>query len=119
METVRLRRIQEPSRVENLLESYISRARILPDGAYQIRDRSALPARVQAIVSRAKAQGHVWSGWARGAHVWLFTCEMSLPLSRERGAPVLIVRLHNEDGEVVDSGTWRYDPLGTWSLCAE
>lgn len=119
METLRLRRIQVPSRVESLLEAYISRACILPDGAYQIRDRSGLPNRVQTIVSRTIAQGHVWSGWARGTHVWLFTCEMSLPLSRERGAPVLIVHLHNEDGEVMDSGTWRYDPLGTWSRCAE
>jgi hypothetical protein len=118
METLRLRRIQQPSRVESLLEAYISRARILPEGAYQVRDRHELPNRVQTIVSRAKAQGHVWSGWARGAQLWLFTCEMSLPLSRERGTPVLIVRLHNEDGEVIDSGTWRYDPLGTWSRCA-
>jgi hypothetical protein len=119
METLRLRRLQVPSRVESLLEAYISRARVLPDGAYQIRDPRGLPNRLQTIVSRAIAQGHVWSGWARGTDVWLFTCEMSLPLSRERGAPVLIVRLHNEDGEVMESGTWRYDPLGTWSRCAD
>ena len=118
METLRLRRIQEPARVETLLEAYISRARILPEGAHKVRDRRELPNRVQTIVSRAKAQGHVWSGWARGAHVWLFTCEMSLPLSRERGTPVLMVHLYNEDAEVVDSGTWRYH-LGTWSRCAD
>jgi len=119
METLRLRRIQEPSRVESLLEAYISRARILPEGAYQIRDRRELPNRVQTIVSRARTQGQVWSAWARGAHFWLFTCEMSLPLSRERGSPVLMVHLHNEDGEVMDTGTWRYDPLGSWSRCAD
>jgi hypothetical protein len=118
METLRLRRIQEPSQVESLLEAYISRARILPEGAYQVRDRRELPNRVQAIVSRTKALAQVWSGWVRGAHVWLFICEMSLPLSRERGTPVLIVRLYNEDGEVVDSGTWRYQ-LGTWARCAD
>jgi hypothetical protein len=118
METLRLRRIQEPSRVESLLEAYISHTGIVPEGAYQIRDRRDLPTRVQTIVSRARAQGHVWSGWARGAHIWLFTCEMSLPLSRERGAPVLLVRLYNEEGEVTDSGTWRYQ-LGTWSRCAD
>jgi hypothetical protein len=119
METLRLRRIQEPARVESLLESFISRTRVLPEGAYQIRDRSALPNRIQPIVSRANTQGHVWSAWARGAQIWLFTCEMSLPLSRERGAPVLMVHVYNEDGEVVDSGTWRYDPLGAWSRCAD
>lgn len=119
METLRLRRIQEPSRVASLLEAYISRAGILPEGAYQIRDRRGLPCRVQTIVSRAITQGHVWSGWARGDQIWLFTCEMSLPLSRERGAPVLIVHVHNEAGDVTDSGTWRYDPLGTWGRCAD
>ena len=119
METLRLRRIQEPSRVESLLDAYISRACLLPEGAYQIRDRSSLPNRVQMIVSRAMTQGHVWSAWARGSEFWLFTGEMSLPLSRERGSPVLSVHVHNEDGEVMDSGTWRYDPLGTWSRCAD
>lgn len=119
METLRLRRIQQPSRIERLLEAYVSRSGILPEGAYQVRDRSELPTRVHAIVGRAIAQGHVWSGWAHGTQVWLFTGDLSFPLSRERGAPVLTVRLHNEDGEVVDSGTWRYDPMGAWSRCAD
>jgi len=118
METLRLRRIQEPSQVESLLETYVSGVGNLPRDAYPVRDRSGLPSRVQAIVSRAITQGHVWSAWARGAHFWLFTGEMSLPLSRERGTPVLVVHLHNEDGEVVDSGTWRY-ALGCWSRCAD
>jgi len=119
METLRLRRIQEPSRVERLLEAYISRRGIVPESAYQVRDRNELPGRVQMVVGRAIAQGQVWSGWARGAQVWVFTCEMSLPLSRERGAPVLTVTCYNEDGEVTDSGTWRYDNLGSWSRCAD
>jgi hypothetical protein len=118
METVRLRRMQEPSRVETLLEAYISRTQILPEGAYQIRDWRELTGCAQTIVSRAKEQGHVWSAWTRGAHLWLFVCEMSLPLSRERGAPILIVRLYDEEGEMLDCGTWRYQ-LGTWSRCAD
>jgi hypothetical protein len=51
--------------------------------------------------------------------VWLFTCDMSFHLSRERGAPVLTVRLHNEDGEVADYGTWAFDSMGAWSRCAD
>jgi len=119
METVRLRRIQEPSRIERLLEAYIARSGILPESAYQVRDRSELPTRLHAIVRRAVAQGHVWSGWALGTQVWLFTCDMSFQLSRERGAPVLTVRLYNEDGEVADSGTWAFDSMGAWSRCAD
>jgi len=119
METLRLRLIQEPSRVESLLEAFIARACILPEGAYHVRDRRELPNSVQPIVSRAIVQGQVWSGWARGAQIWLFTCDMSLPLSRERGRPVLAVRVYGEDADLKDSGTWRYDPLGTWSRCAD
>jgi len=118
METLRLRQLQQPTRVAGLLEAYISRAGILPKDAYQVRDRNELPDRVQMVVNRAIAQGQVWSGWARGDQIWLFTCDLSLPLSRERGAPVLTVRLHNEHGDVTDSGTWRYE-LGTWSRCAD
>lgn len=119
METVRLRRIQEPSRAQRLLEAYIARAEIVPEGAYQIRDPNELPHSVRAIVRRENAQGHVWSVWAQGVHIWLFAGEMSLPLSRERGTPVLIVRLHNKDGKIMESGTWRYDPLGMWSRCLD
>ncbi|HMK21954.1 MAG TPA: hypothetical protein VK466_06445 [Terriglobales bacterium] len=119
METLRLRRIQEPSRVESLLEAFIARAHILPEGAYQIRNVRELPAGLEAVVTRAIAQGQVWSCWARAAEIWLFTCDMSLPLSRERGTPVLMVRVYGEDAEVMDSGTWRYDPLGTWGRCAD
>ena len=118
METLRLRRIQEPSQVESLLEAYVSGVGRLPQGAYPVRDRSGLPSRVQVIVSRALTQGHVWSAWECGARFWLFTGEMSLALSRERGTPVLVVHVYNEDGEVVDSGTWRY-AVGRWSRCAD
>ncbi len=119
METLRLRRIQEPSRVESLLESYVSRARILPDDSYQVRDPSRLPRRLQDLLARAIEQGQVWSCWARGSQLWLFTGDMSLPLSRERGAPVILVRLYGEDAQLKDSGIWRADPLGVWSRCAE
>src|SRR5438105_11759192 len=91
METVRLRRIQEPSHVERLLEAYVSRSGLLPNDAFQIRAQRALSPQLQRVVARATPKGHVWACWADSYHTWLFTCEMSLPLSRERGAPVLLV----------------------------
>ncbi|HYM42423.1 MAG TPA: hypothetical protein VET46_06615 [Steroidobacteraceae bacterium] len=51
--------------------------------------------------------------------MWLFVCEMSLALSRERGSPVIVVRQYNEDADVTDSGTWRFDTLGAWTRCAD
>lgn len=119
METLRLRRIQEPSRVERLLEAYISRTAVLPNGSYQVRDARNLPESLRSVVARAAAQAETWSCWAHGSGIWLFTCEMSLALSRERGAPVLLVRQYNENGDVTDSGTWRFDAAGTWTRCTD
>ena len=117
METLRLRRIQEPSRVERLLEAYVSRSAVLPHGAYQLRDPRELPPTLRGLIARATTQGETWSCWANGSRLWLFVCEMSLALSRERGAPVIVVRQYNEDGEVTDSATWRFDATGTWTRC--
>jgi hypothetical protein len=109
METLRLRRIQESSRVERLLEAYISLTSSLPNGANQVRDPRELPQRLQALLARAIEEGEVWSCWARDSQLWLFTCHMPLPQSRERDAPVILVQLHREGGELEDSGTWRFE----------
>jgi hypothetical protein len=118
METVRLRKIQAPSHVERLLESYVSRGDLLPKDSFQIRATRALSPQLQRVVARATQKGHVWACWADSYHTWLFTCEMSLPLSRERGSPVLQVDLYDEAGELKESGTWFSDPEGKWCRCA-
>lgn len=120
METLKLRRMQEPSRVEKLLDTYVSRTAALPHGAYQVLDARELPQSLRRLISRAAAQGETWSCWAHNARIWLFICELSLTRSRERGAPVLLVRQYNEDAEIKDSGTWRHAPgSGTWSRLAD
>jgi hypothetical protein len=117
METVRLRRMQEPSHVERLLEACVSRGDLLPKDAFQIRAMRALSPQLQQIVTRATQKGHVWACWADSYHTWLFTCEMSLPLSRERGAPVLHVDQYDEAGELKNSGSWVSDQEGKWRSC--
>ena len=117
METVRWRKIQEPSQVERLLQAFVSRGNLLPKDCYQIRAPRALSPQLQRVVARATQKGHVWACWADSYHTWLFTCEMSLPLSRERGVPVLQVDQHDEHGELKDSGTWMVDPEGAWRRC--
>ena len=119
METLRLRRMQEPSRVERLLEAYVSRSGNLPDDAYQVRDKTELPQSLRLVVARAIEQGEVWSCWARGSQIWLFTCHMSLALSRERGAPVILLQVYDENAELKESATWRFDPRGEWTRCAD
>ena len=117
METMRLRKIQAPSQVERLLESYVSRGNFLPTDAFQIRAPRALSPQLQRVVTQAAYKGHVWACWADSYHTWLFTCEMSLPLSRERGAPVLLVEQYDEAGELKESGSWVPDQEGRWSRC--
>jgi hypothetical protein len=119
METLRLRRIQEPSRIERILEAYISRTSSLPHDAHQIRDQSKLPKNLRVLLARALEEGRVWSCWGWGPQLWLFTCHMSLSLSRERGVPVILVQLYGEDGDLKDSGTWRFEPPGNWTRCAD
>jgi hypothetical protein len=57
METLRLRKIQQPSHLERLLEAYISRGKFLPSGAYQIRDPGAVPGALRRIAAKAAEEG--------------------------------------------------------------
>jgi hypothetical protein len=117
METVRLRKFQQPSQVERLLEAFASSSGLLSKDSYQIRTARSLSPQLQRVVTRAAEKGHVWACWADSYHTWLFTCEMSLPLSRERGVPVLLVDQYDEAGELKDSGTWVSDQGGKWTRC--
>jgi hypothetical protein len=119
METVRLRFIQEPSRVARLLEAFASSIYGLPEESYQIRDRSVLASVLQLLVIEAIGKQRAWCCWTDDHHVWLLTGEMSLPLSRERGAPVLQVNSYAEGGELTDAGFWVSDHEGGWRRCAD
>lgn len=119
METLRLRRIHEPSRVQRLLDAYISRTGNLPDSSYHVRNPHELPRSLRSVIDRATSLGETWSCWADGSHMWLFTCEMSLALSCERGAPVLLVRQYDEDADITDCGAWKFDAVGAWTRCAD
>lgn len=119
METLRLRKMQQPSQMERLLEAFVSRGSIVPPEAYQIRDRSALPLALERVVAEGEREGRVWACWANGSQLWLVSGEMSLALSRERGAPVLNVRIYSEDGALKDTGTWLPDHDGKWQRCAD
>ena len=115
METVRLRRLQ-PSHIERLLEALIARSTLTPEGAYQIRDTASAPKELRRIATLAAKSGRAWSCWAHGSSTWLIIAEMILPLSRERGTPVLQVDVYDEFGPK-DSGLWMPDRDGKWSRC--
>src|SRR2546430_16919886 len=88
MEMVRLRwKSQYSSKVEELLESYISQSEVVPRGAYRIREPDSVPREVRKPLIQAAKEGQTGSCRAHGLHTWLFTCNRSLPLSPDRVAP--------------------------------
>lgn len=118
METLRLRKFLQPAQAERLLEALATRSGSLPDGAYQVRDPDSLPVNLRRVLSKIAGTSQVWTCWACGTHMWLFTGQISLGLSRERGTPVLQVDLYGEDGDLKEAGTWMTDPDGkSWRRC--
>jgi hypothetical protein len=119
VETMRLRKIQVPTGLERLLDAVITRAQLVPEDSYQIRDPKSLPIPLQNLIKRAIHEDKVWSARSNGQHTWLFTAEMSLPRSRELGTPVLQIGIHAEDGQLKESATWASDCKGSWNRCAD
>ena len=119
METERLRKIQQPSRVERLLDLFVAGPNRLPQGAYQIRNPAALSGALRDLVREAQAKHKAWSAWTDDRATWLFTAEMSLALSRERGTPVLEIHAYSEHGELQETGFWAHDKQGIWQRCAD
>jgi hypothetical protein len=116
MQTMQLQSIQVPSRVARLLEALVTAERLMPTCAYPIRDVTQMPGHLLRTAIDAAAHGRAWSCWVDGFHTSLFTGEMSLPLSRERGVPVLRVDRY-DDGGLRDSASWMRDGDGNWTVC--
>ena len=114
METVRLRAIQQPSRVERLLVAFALRSGIVNPDGYMLRDQRAVPAALQGVIFQAMREERAWCAWKDDSRVSLLICEMLLEPSRERGSPVLNVQLYDEGGELKDDAWWLVDHEGEW-----
>ena len=117
-QTLRLRKLQEPAHLSRLLDALIVRAGLVPLGAYQIRVAASVPTELRNIAKLAVHSGRAWSCWAHGERRWLFTGDLSLDVSRERGRPVLRVDAYEEAG-LKDAGLWMPDRDGHWQRCAD
>ncbi len=114
METVRLRAIQQPSRVERLLVAFALRSGIVNPDGYMLRDQRVVPAALQGVIFQAMRKERAWCAWKDNSRIWLLTCEMLLERSRECGSPVLNVQLYDEGGELKDDAWWLVDQEGQW-----
>jgi hypothetical protein len=101
------------------LETFVSHSNILPEGSYQIRDSRALSAVFQEVIIQAIKNKQAWCCWTDDCGIWLITGEMSLPLSRLRGKPVLQVSFYGAEGQLKDTGFWAPGQQATWQRCTE
>jgi hypothetical protein len=116
---MRLREIQYPSSVARLLAALVTHAPLIGEDAYELRGAHAVPVALHHLLRHAGKVGRVWCAWTNDRQIWLFTAEMSLSRSRERGSPVLYVTTYGEDGQLQDSGVWTCNRFGKWARCSE
>jgi hypothetical protein len=57
-------KIRHPSKVGELLESYISQLSVVPKGSYQIRQPGSVPREVRMVLTQALREGQTCSCWA-------------------------------------------------------
>jgi len=94
LKTARASAARAPSaHIEGLLKSLVKSRHILPGETNQIHSINLLPLALQKAVAAATALGYNWAAWRdAGAHVWLYTGQLSRLLSHQHGSPVLQVK---------------------------
>lgn len=117
MQTMKLRAIQQPSRLETILESLVTSQNWVPPEARPIADRSELPSALQKLVIKVAKSDGAWRAWTSYDGVRLFIAEMSLELSRERGCPVLNVSYYTDAGRLQLYSLWVQLADGAWRQC--
>jgi hypothetical protein len=115
---MKLRTLQQPSRLETLLESLVLEQHWISQGAGRVDDRSELPSCLQRLAINAVKNEGGWRAWLGHDGMRLFVAEMSLELSRERGVPALKVRYYDHDGRLQNFSLWVQLADGAWQRCA-
>lgn len=119
METMKLRAIQHPGHAVELLDSFIRLAANLPRESHRLTHDSQLTPSLEKLAQRSADDGNVWRAWTDDRAIWLWTCEVSLDRSRERGLPVMEVRRYDEFAQIEERGTWVRVQNDRWQRCTE
>lgn len=118
MQTMKLRTLQQPTRLASLLDSLVMSQFWVPAGAPQVTDRSDLPSVLQKLAIKAVKDEGTWRAWLGHDGIRFFVSEMSLELSRERGCAALKVGYYNEKGQLQLYSQWVQLADGaTWKRC--
>jgi len=88
---------------------------MVPPDAVRLTTLSELtiPLRRQARTN-ALAESAVWLAWSDADAIWFVTGTISLELSRERGRPVLQMRVYNRDGALDEALTCMNTTANVW-----
>ena len=118
MQTLRMKAMQIPSGTLGLLESFASTVMhaASPDSR-PLRTLSELPPAHRDRIGRGQDQQYIWYAWDDGKRVRLVTGALALEPSRERGRPVLEVRIYDENALLEESGSWVRTRVDTWERC--
>jgi hypothetical protein len=119
METMKLRAMQQPGHAGELLDSFIKLGGSLPSGARRLKQERELTPTLEKLAQRSLEEGAVWSAWTDDRAMWLWSSEVSLARSRERGLPVMEVRRYDESGTMEERGTWVRLRADIWQRCNE
>jgi hypothetical protein len=118
METKQLRAIQNPQRTALMLESWALSQSFLPAQAYRVRTLKELSLPLRDIARRCNGGESVWSAWTDGLRIWFVAAVPSLELSRERGKPVLQVKVLDEGGMMIRAEHCVYTMSHGWQQCS-
>jgi hypothetical protein len=120
METIRLRGLQKPSHCEQLVDACVRARRMVPAGAVRTTlSELSIPLRVLAKRNSSLGDSSTaWLAWSEGASMWFIAGTTSLEMSRERGRPVLQLRVYDQGGALDEAVTCVQTAANTWERCA-
>jgi hypothetical protein len=120
METIRLRGLQKPSHCEQLVDACV-RARLMVPASAVRTPLSELSIPLRVLAKRSSSLGDsssAWLAWSEGASMWFVAGTTSLEMSRERGRPVLQLRVYDQEGALDEAVTCVQTAANTWERCA-
>jgi hypothetical protein len=115
METKRLRTIQKPNLSEQSVDACVRGRKMVPHDAVQVTTLSELTIPLRRLArTNALAESAVWRAWSDDGAIWFVAGTISLELSRERGRPVLQMRVYNREGTLQEALTCMHTTANVW-----
>lgn len=115
MQTSRLRSIQKPNHCEQLVDACVRGRTMVPHGAVRMTSLSELSIPLRRLARKdALGESSVWLAWTDAGAMWFVRGTTSLDLSRERGRPVLQLRVYNEEGALDEALTCVQTLANSW-----